>query len=134
MRVYLSHKISGGDGNASFTDMKKNCDEAIKIGQQIRGCMSNSIELYIPAESEPFVGVAFKDGYLTIHEILDIDCKIIDTCDIVIIYVPDGDELQGGRLVEHDYAVTCADKLIYIFSDAEQAIGYLIGHVLRGDI
>ena len=128
MKVYLSHKITGGGKSFSHIDMKKNCDEAIDAGKQIRAALS-SIELYIPAESEDFVGIAYQDNYLTIQEILEVDCKIIDTCEIVIVYIPKGDELQGGRLVEYNHAVR-EKKPIYIFKDVQQVIVYLTKYIM----
>ncbi len=50
------------------------------------------------------VQTAFLSGHLTIADILDIDCKIIDGCDGVIVYVPRYELLQGGRKVEYDHA------------------------------
>jgi nucleoside 2-deoxyribosyltransferase len=84
--------------------MKENCDAMIRLANQLRKALPN-IEFYVPAEHEDFVSIAYALNYLSEEEILEIDCKIIDYCDAVIVLVPQGDELQGGRKVEYDHAV-----------------------------
>lgn len=104
MRVYLSHKIRGSSGNnATREELNKNCIEVIKIGERLKGDFPH-IKFYIPAEHDEFIQIAYKQGYLTESEILATDCKIIDNCDVVLVYVPDGDKLQGGRLTEYNHA------------------------------
>lgn len=75
--------------------------------------------------------IANEDGLLSIDQILEIDCKIIDNCEGVIVYVPEGDELQGGRLVEYNHAVSTG-KPVCVFSEVEQIITYLTSYMLRG--
>lgn len=105
MRVYCSHSIRGKYGkDATRTQMKESCDEMIVLANQLRKALPH-IEFYVPAEHEDFVQWAYDLGYLVECEILEIDCRIIDDCDAVIVLVPDGDELQGGRKVEYDHAV-----------------------------
>ena len=105
MRVYCSHSIRGKYGkDATPTQMKENCDAMIALVNQLRKAMPD-IEFYVPAEHEDFVQIAYDIDYLSEDEILEIDCLIIDGCGAVIVLVPDGDELQGGREVEYDHAV-----------------------------
>ena len=105
MRVYCSHSIRGKYGKAATpTQMKENCDAMIVLANRLREAMP-SIEFYVPAEHEDFVQLAYNHHYLREEEILDIDCLIIDNCDAVIVLVPDGDKLQGGRKVEYNHAV-----------------------------
>ena len=106
MRVYLSHSIRGPKGkNATHTDMKENCDEAIRVGCIIREQLK-CVDLYIPAEHEEFVDVAFQHKILSIKQILEVDCLIIDTCDAVVFYCPPDDcVLQGGRLIEFNHTI-----------------------------
>lgn len=131
MQFYLSHKIRGSSGEkATNVEQEKNCQEAVKIGEQIRKALP-TIELYIPGEeTEQFVSIAYKKGYLNIEQILDIDCAIIDNSNGVLFYVPKGDTLQGGRLTEHVHAVKTR-KPVYIFSDVQQAIVYLTKYIMR---
>lgn len=131
MRIYFSHAIRGKAGNkATHTQMKENCDKAIKVANFIRKKIRPNLNVYVPAESEPFVGIAFRNGYLNEREILEIDCKIIDTCEIVLIYVPENDVLQGGRLVEYKYAYQTA-KPICKFNEPQQAVDWLVDYLLR---
>ncbi len=133
MRVYLSHSIRGKKGNAATNaEMKECCDAAIAVGEQIRTAIP-SLDLYIPGEHEEFVQIAFKKKYITEKHILDVDCTIIDGCDIVIVYVPSDDELQGGRKIEYDHATrTC--KPVFVFSElgVEDVVEYLVSYILRG--
>jgi len=133
MRIYLSHSIRGIKGTAATqTDMKENCDRIKGVADAIRHTLHRAdVEIYVPAEHEDFVGIAFRDKYLVEREILEIDCKIIgETCDVVIVNVPDGDELQGGRLVEYNYAV--ANNIpVLVFSEVLQAIEFITHQILR---
>jgi len=130
MRYYLSHSIRGAKGEAATpTDMKKNCDKVIEVADVIRFALP-SVELYVPAEHEDFVSIAFLDKYLTEQQVLEIDCKIIDICDGVIIYCPPDDPIQGGRKVEFDHAaMEC--KPILVFQEPVEAISWLTHQIVR---
>ena len=130
MRFYLSHSIRGKYGkDATHVQMKENCQKAISIANTIRRAIP-SIELYVPAEHEDFVGLAYHHGYLTEKQLLEIDCFIINGCEGVITHIPEGDELQGGRLVEYNHAVK-QNKPVCLFADVEQVIEYLTRYVMR---
>ncbi len=134
MRVYLSHSIRGLKGaDATAEDMRINCEAIKKIAAEIRERITG-IDLYVPAEHEDFVGITYKDHYLTEQEILEVDCKIIDTCDAVICRVEDGilDQLQGGRKIEVDHA-EAYHKPYYIFAQAYEAVEWLVHTIMRGD-
>ncbi len=131
MRAYLSHSIRGKYGDdATALQMKANCDAIKIIGEQIRWEIPR-LDLYIPAEHEDFVGIAYKKHFITEDQILDVDCEIINNCYAVIVYVPDGDELQGGRKIEYDHAVK-TKKPVYIFEEVGCAIEYLANMILKG--
>jgi len=105
MKVYLSHPIRGSKGNnATNIEMQKNCDAALALGNVLKAKFPN-LDFYVPASSEPFVRLAYEHNYLTIQDILKIDCMIIDTCDMVIVYTPEGGELCGGCDMEYDHAI-----------------------------
>ena len=124
MEVYLSHSIRGKLGNDSTPEsLNKNCLAAIEVGNKIRlECPWANI--YIPAEHESFVQKAYNKGYMTERQILDVDCDIIAEHDILIIYVPEGDELQGGRLVEYNFAINEC-MAIGLFKTTTEAIDFL---------
>lgn len=129
MRFYLSHSIQGKYGkDATNTQMKENCNKAILIANVIRNALQ--IDIYVPAEMEDFVLPAIHKGYLTVKQVLDVDCTIIDGCEGVIIYVPKGDELQGGRKVEYDHAVAHG-KPVFVFDNVEQIINRLAEYLLH---
>lgn len=130
MRFYLSHAIRGEYGkDATYTQMKENCDKAILIANCIRNALP-SIDLYVPGEHEfPPVGIFIKKGYITPEQALDVDCTIIDDCEGVIVYVPSGDRVQGGRKIEVDYADK-SNKPVWVFENVEYIINRLAQYIL----
>jgi nucleoside 2-deoxyribosyltransferase len=132
MRVYFSHAMRGkaGDGASDEIQLTNN-EVALLLAKKLRKRLPG-IEVYVPAESEPFVRAAFDAKYLTIVQILELDCKVIDGCDIVICYVPEGDELQGGRLVEFDHAIDTL-KPVMCYSDLDAAVEFIVEHMEYGE-
>jgi len=130
MRFYLSHSIRGKYGkDATPTQMKENCDKIIQICKLIKKILP-PVDLYVPAEHEDFVGIAYKEKYLTEQQILAIDCKIIDRCDGILIYCPPDDPIQGGRQIEYDHAVA-TNKPVCVFSEVIQAVVWLTYQITR---
>ncbi|KKN77471.1 hypothetical protein LCGC14_0360300 [marine sediment metagenome] len=112
--------------------MTQNCDAIKLIAKRLRETFKGA-EFYVPAEHEDFVHIAFHDHYLNEKEILEIDCKIIDKgCDAVIVCVPEGDELQGGRKIEYDFAVKNNIPIV-VFKRTDEAINWLTHFIMRGD-
>ena len=117
--AYFSHSIRGKKGrDATKADMDRNCAEAKKVALWIRENVPE-IELYVPAEHEDFVYIAYTDNYLTEDEILAIDCKILSGLDFHIVHEVEG-WLGGGIGVEitaaHKYG-----KLIFYISSLDGA-------------
>ena len=132
MRYYLSHSIRGKAGpNASHDVQAKNCADAIRVADILRGIFPK-LELYVPAENETFVQIAYDTGIICEADILRIDCLIIDRQDGVLFYVPEDDELQGGRKIEYDHAVA-TNKPVCIFHTIEEAVDYIEG-MYRGTL
>ncbi len=106
MRAYFSHSIRGKKGaDCTLAEQKQNCQAAIDTANKIRR-QCPWLDLYVPAENEEFVQIAFKQGYLKEKQILEIDCLIADRYnDAMLIFIPLGDELQGGRLYEFNHAI-----------------------------
>lgn len=131
IRFYISHSIRGKYGNnATNTQMKENCDAIKMIAIQLQNTFP-LVDFYVPAHHEDFVQNAYASGYITERQILDVDCMIItQTCDAVIIYVPEGDELQGGRKIEYDHAVKLCIPVV-IFHKTQQAIEWLTHFILH---
>ena len=131
MQYYLSHSIRGTAGPEASADVQaKNCAEAIKIADQLRALFP-PLDLYVPAENETFVQIAYDTGHLSEKQILDIDCRIIDNCDGVMVYVPEG-EMQGGRLVEYNHAVA-TNKSVMSFKVLVEAVAWLTAQY-RGEL
>lgn len=129
MRYYLSHPIRGVAGpDASHDVQTKNCAEAIKIADQLRALFPK-LDLYVPAENEVFVQIAYDTGHLSEKQILDIDCRIIDNCDGLMIYVPEG-KIQGGRKIEYAHAVA-TKKQVMVFRVLREAVDWLTAQYWR---
>lgn len=123
-RAYLSHAIRGKEGTDCPPEKQKSsCDAAIKLANEIREACP-WLDLYVPAEHEEFIKIAFDEGCLTEQQILAVDCKIVHDCGVTIVYVPEGDELQGGRLVEHDFAMEECQP-VAVVKNAAEAIEFL---------
>ena len=107
-KIYLSHPIRGAKGaNATREDMEANNKIAIVIGKAIERWYrdkfpNEEISVYIPGEHDEFVMLGYENGTLTEKQILDIDCQIITTCDMV--YALSGEVVSHGMQVEIDFA------------------------------
>ncbi len=131
MRFYLSHAIRGKAGpNASHDEQNENCRKAIGIADELRDTFGPKLELYVPAENETFVQIAYDTGHLSEKQILDIDCRIIDNCDGVIVLAVDGEAIQGGRKVEFDHAFFTG-KPVQVFFTVDQIEKWLTQQFLR---
>lgn len=95
IRCYLSHPIRAGEDDPSFDTMYKNCQIAINFANYLRGKIKEwqkynatfpNVEIYCPAEHDEFVVIAWQKGYLNENQILEVDCKIIESCDCLIYY------------------------------------------------
>lgn len=131
MKFYLSHPIRGSKGkDATREDMDRNCKAAIEVAQYIRDNITPSIEIYVPAEYEEFVGRAYHKGYLDEKQILEIDCLILDSCDVLLVFLPGDEYLCGGTKIEFEHAQK-QKKRILIFRDAKQAVDMIANIILR---
>ncbi len=126
MKIYLSHRICGGKETMSQIEMNKNCEaardfaELIQIGLGLIGI--EGVEIYIPGgPSEEFVSRAISKRMLTVEQVLKIDCDIAKSKDAVIVWVPNDDELNGGRQVEYNFAVD-HDIPAFIVGTVERAV------------
>jgi hypothetical protein len=94
--------------------MRKNVADAKFQGSFFAKLFPHNIDLYVPGEHEDFVNIAYRDKYLTIEQLLEIDCKIIDGVDLVIFFAPDKMQLSPGMQVEYDHAMTHG-KRTYVY-------------------
>ena len=103
IKIYLSHRISGGDECTPIENMEANCVEARRVGKIIERELNRYIaaEVYVPGgPTEQFVRRAWQKKMLTVQQIMEIDCDIIADSNFVLVYVPEDDRLQGGRAEE----------------------------------
>lgn len=122
--AYFSHCIRGKKSkDATNEDMERNCAKAMKVATWIRENVLE-IDLYVPAEHEEFVLIAYEDGYLTEKQILEIDCRILAQRDFHIVHEVDG-WLGGGIAVEIDEAKRCGKTIFYISSLDMTTLGAL---------
>jgi hypothetical protein len=100
--AYLSHAIRGKNRlNATEDEIQVNCKKAIKVGNYIRQHCPK-LSLYVPAEHEEFVHLAYQTHILKEKQILDVDCGIISTKDFIIVAVWDG--ISSGMQTEIDHS------------------------------
>ena len=103
IKAYLSHPIRGSKGkDATDEEMKANLDDAIKICEQLRAGFPE-LDIYCPAEKDEALAYLLKNNYVTVEQLLEADCSIIDRMDLVLYYTADVG-LFGGMLVEHSHA------------------------------
>ena len=131
--AYFSHSIRGKKGrDATKADMERNCATAQKVALWIRENVPE-IDLYVPAEHEDFVYIAYTDNYLTEDEILAIDCKILAGLDFHIVHEVNG-WLGGGIGVEIAAARRCG-KIIFSVSSLDAitlaALRVIVKSILR---
>ena len=104
IKAYISHSIAGKYAEKATTEQKlANCDKAILFGEQLAKEFP-SIDFYIPGKHEIFVITAFRKNYLTLEQVLDIDCNIVSQCNFIVVFSPD-DYISKGMQIEIDHAV-----------------------------
>jgi len=117
--AYMSHAIRGRKGDYCPVDeIQENTQRAIKVGvglQMYLNRMGIPIEIYIPGVHDEFVMHTYQDNLLTTKQILDIDCKILDKRDLLLVYTFDG-WLGGGVGKEMKYAKEHSIPT-YVFDD-----------------
>ena len=144
-KIYCSHIIRGPKGNkATQEEIDFNIHTFKKIGEQLRAYfldwekMDNypPIELYVPADHDEFVQIAYKNKYITEEQILDVDCKIIDTCNLVISWGHPKETGSGGMKIEWDYA--CRNGInIYTMTEIDnlqiEALQFVIHLIIKSN-
>ena len=120
-RIYLSHQIRGPNGiKATQEEINRNITKHIAIGNEIKAYLLDwekmdsfvKCSLYVPAEHDEFVQLAYNKKYLDETEILSIDCNIIDRCNLLIAF---GDySLSRGMQVEIEFAIQNKTPVFYM--------------------
>lgn len=103
IKIYISHPIRGAKGkDATVEDMKENNRCAISFSKALQAQFPH-VEFYTPAVHDEFVMIGYEEGILDESQILYIDCKIVDTCNAVVAYVPEK-HISNGMLIEIAHA------------------------------
>lgn len=103
IKVYVSHTIQGKMREKATNEyVHANEQRAIEFTNKLKKLFPK-VEFYCPGEHNTFTRIAYLNGYITEEQILDIDCKIIDTCNLVLNYSPDG-YFSNGMQVENNHA------------------------------
>ncbi len=122
-KIYLSHKISAAE-TADKAAQAANCIAAQKIGKAIQDALP-MVEVYIPGgPTERFVSRAYEHEYMDVKQILEVDCEIVLDCDMLVCHAPGNEKIDGGRLIEVNYAITHGIPN-YIFDEPEHAIQFI---------
>lgn len=133
INIYLSHPIRGPlKDKATQEDMDRNCEIARRLGAQLRGAMEFiDVDIYVPADYEEFVGRAYRNGIISVENILRIDCMIIREKynDLVLIYAPFGPPVEGCSI-----EMKCAEENnipVVIFENFKDAVEKLKPYVAK---
>lgn len=88
--IYLLSPIDRDDEENFY----KLLQEYINVGTEIYAYLIDwekmdglpKFRLYVPADHEVFIHSAYKSGFINKEQITSINCKIIETCDLLIHY------------------------------------------------
>ena len=116
IKIYVSHPIRGAKGkDATREDMEAANRLAIKFGEALKAQFP-SIEFYVPAAHDEFVIIGYEQNIITEEEILYIDCEIVDTCQVVIAYIPDR-HVSNGMFTEITHAHKNGIPVLVVMDD-----------------
>jgi hypothetical protein len=108
--------------------MEANNQRAVEFAARVRNEFPGII-LYVPAEHDEFVLLAYEDGLLTEKQILYIDKLILAQRDILIVYAPTG--YIGGGVSEEIREAQCLGKPLCITNGAFDPIHRLLESMAR---
>lgn len=98
IRIYISHPIRGVKGkDATDEDMEANNQIASRFGEALQKQFPD-VYFYVPAEHDEFVIRAYRAKFISEDQILKTDCLIIDECNAVLAYVPEGHISHGMQI------------------------------------
>ncbi len=104
VKAYVSHSIRGKLGVAATEKQEMvNCDKATQFGKRLREEFPN-IDFYIPGEHINLDLILREKKYVTVDQLLDVDCTIISRCSFLIVFAPD-DYVSKGMKIEIDHCV-----------------------------
>ncbi len=131
-RIYMSHSIRGSSGmDATKEEIGVNLKKYIHIGTEIQAYLIDwekmdgfpKMDLYVPADHDEFVQIAYDKKYINEEQILDVDCTIINDCNLLIAC---GDYTQSrGMVVEIQHAEERSVPIYYMPTHSKDTIKLL---------
>jgi hypothetical protein len=95
----MSHPIRGIKGaDATLEDMHANNQAAMELGKILRAQFDN-LDIYVPADHDEFVTIAYANGDLSEEQILKTDVEIVKRCSLLIAYIPER-HISSGMMRE----------------------------------
>lgn len=89
--TYFSASIRGRKGSkAAKRDIQRNIEAGKKVAAQIRKFFGSMLEIYCPHDQDELIQILWRDGKISVHDILDGDCKIVSQKDILLVWAPKG--------------------------------------------
>ena len=126
--AYFSHPIRGAAGESATPEqIKQACEECSEVAWQIEEDMG--IVLYVPADHDEFVQVAYKSGLITERGILLTDCDILSRRDFVLAYDPSGSMVSRGMRIEIEHALAIG-KPVFLFQEWNDHTERMLGKFL----
>lgn len=111
--IYVSHSIRGIKGaDATHQDMLNNNLKAMEFAKELRLAFSD-IDFYVPAEHDEFVMTAYEEDYLGENAILNVDCCIINSRDMVLVWAPD-QFISNGMMTELIHASVTGKEIAVV--------------------
>lgn len=115
LSAYFSHPIRGAAGESATPEqIHRACRDCSWMARRIQTEMA--IDLYVPADHDEFVQIAYKGGLLTERAILLTDCEILAKRDFVLAYDPSGQMVSRGMRVEIEHALAIG-KPVFLFKN-----------------
>lgn len=126
-KAYVSHPIRGQTGkDATDEQMTENNKKAMSFSNALKKKFP-AIDFYIPGEHDEFIMKAYRKGWLNEEQILEIDCEILRTCDVLVVFAPDA-FISGGMKVEIDCAALYNIPIVFVW---ENNVGFKVEGMLN---
>jgi len=115
---YFSHPIRGKKGDAATDeDIRLNNDIASVVARSLQ-TMLPGLTLYVPGDHDDVPTLLLKRGDVSIDQLLDADCTLLDQQDILVIFNPEHG-LSQGMQTEVYRASDLGKPLFRLFSLAD---------------
>jgi len=114
IKLYMSHPIRGSKIDEASLEIQLSNSQRAKDASFEIMTKIEALDIYTPGNAEDFVGLTYSEGLLTDKQILDIDCKILDKCDGLIVYDFDkskGVETEVAYAKKHNMPILRFEKL-----------------------